>query len=75
MGFLLVTGEFQTQGTLDRTKSFVKEIKFCAGLPNPRQCGKGGELLLDASELQGVNLFISTHSARESVRMGKVPHK
>lgn len=51
MGFLLVTGEFQTQDTLDHTKSLIKEIKFYAGLPNPKQCGKGEDLLLDASEL------------------------
>lgn len=75
MGFLLVTGEFQTQDTLDHTKSLIKEIKFYAGLPNPKQCGKGEDLLLDASELRGANLFISTPSVRDSVRMWKVLHK
>lgn len=75
MGFLLVAGEFQTQSTLDHTKSFVKEIKFYAGIPNPRQCGKEGDLLSDDSELQGVNLFLSTPSERDSVRMWKLPHR
>lgn len=41
----------------------------------PGNVEKGEDLLSDASELQGVNLFISTPTARDSVRVWKVPHK
>lgn len=68
MNFTLAQG---AQGTLDHTKSFVKEIKFCAGLANDVENGE--DLLLDASELRGVNLFVNTLSARDSVKMWKVP--